>query len=110
MAIPHAASGDLIDIRPLGANPEQVGSSTLIRAPHLEVFRLVMAAGKTLHDHKAAGAITIQCLEGSAEIDAHGQTKVLHTGSLIYLADAEPHEVRALQDTSLLVTVLLRRE
>ena len=109
MAIPHAASGELIDVRPLGANLHQTSSSTLIRADHLEVFRLVLAAGKAARDHKASGAITIQCLEGAVELDAHGRTQTLRAGSMVYLSDAEPHAVKALEDSSLLVTVLLRR-
>jgi len=46
MSLPHAASGELIDVRPLGASLRQTSSSTLVRADHLEVFRLVLAAGK----------------------------------------------------------------
>lgn len=110
MALTHAASGELIDIRPLGATLRQTNSSTLVRAAHLEVFRFVLLAGQAAPDHKASGALTIQCLEGEVELDAHGRTQILRAGDLIYLADAEPHAVRALEDASLLVTVLLRRE
>jgi hypothetical protein len=53
MAIPHAASGELIDVLPLGAKLRQTRSSTLVRADHLEVFRMVLPAGKTSPDHKA---------------------------------------------------------
>ncbi|WP_018077218.1 cupin domain-containing protein [Thiobacillus denitrificans] len=109
MAMTHAASGELIDIRPLGAALRQTHSRTLVRADHLEVFRFVLAAGQTAPDHKAAGALTIQCLEGAVELDAHGRTQILRAGDLVYLADAEPHEVRALEDAALLVTILLRR-
>ena len=109
MAIPHAASGELIDVRPLAGNLRQTSSSTLVRADHLEVFRLVLPAGKAAPDHKASGAITIQCMEGAVELDAHGRTQILRAGTMVYLSDAEPHEVRALEDASLLVTVLLRR-
>lgn len=109
MSIPHAASGELIDVRPLGADLRQTSSSTLVRADHLEVFRLVLAAGKAAPDHKASGAITIQCLEGAVELDAHGRTQILRAGSMVYLSDAEPHAVKALEDSSLLVTLLLRR-
>lgn len=109
MSIPHAASGELIDVRPLGANLRQTSSSTLVRADHLEVFRLVLTAGKAPPDHKVSGAITIQCLEGAVELEAHGRTQVLRAGSMVYLSDAEPHAVKALEDSSLLVTVLLRR-
>jgi quercetin dioxygenase-like cupin family protein len=109
LAIPHAASGELIDVRPLGANLRQTSSNTLVRADHLEVFRLVLAAGKAAPDHKASGAITIQCLEGAVELEAHGRKQILRAGSLVYLSDAEPHAVKAIDDSSLLVTILLRR-
>jgi quercetin dioxygenase-like cupin family protein len=109
MAIPHAASGELIDVRPLSENLRRTGSKTLVRAEHLEVFRLVLAAGKAAPEHKASGAITIQCLEGAVELEAHGRTQILRAGSMVYLSDAEPHAVKALEDSSLLVTVLLRR-
>lgn len=109
MAIPHAASGELIDVRPLGENLPRTSSTTLVRAEHLEVFRLVLAAGKSAPEHKASGAITIQCLEGAVELDVHGLVRILRAGSMVYLSDAEPHGVKALEDSSLLVTILLRR-
>ena len=59
-------------------------------------------------DHKASGAITIQCLEGRVELEAHERTQELRAGSMVYLSDAEPHAVKALEDASLLVTVLFR--
>ncbi|QLQ02062.1 MAG: cupin domain-containing protein [Thiobacillus sp.] len=109
MAMTHAASGELIDVRPLGPALRETRSSTLVRADHLEVFRFVLIAGKTAPDHKASGALTLQCLEGAVELDAHGRTQSLRAGDMVYLADAEPHAVRAMEDASLLVTVLLRR-
>ncbi len=109
MAIPHAASGDLIDLRPLGDQFLQTTSSTLVRADHLEVMRLVLPKGRTAAEHRAAGAITIQCLEGVTELQAHGRTQTLRPGDLVYLADAVPHAVKALEDSSLLVTLLLHR-
>lgn len=109
MAILHAASGELIDIRPLGAHLRETLSSTLVRADHLEVFRLVLPAGKVAPDHKASGAITIQCLEGAVEFVVRGRTQVLRAGTMVYLSDAEPHAVKAVEDSSLLVTILLRR-
>ncbi len=109
MAIPHAASGELIDVLSLDADPHQTNSITLVRADHLEVARLALPAGKTLHDHKASGAITIQCMAGAVELEAHGRTQILRAGSMVYLADAEPHAVKALEDSLLLLTILLRR-
>ena len=109
MAIPHAASGELIDVRPLGAALPETISTTLIREDHLQVFRFVLPAGKEAPDHKAAGAITIQCLEGLVELVSHGRTQLMRSGTLVYLADAEPHAVKALEHSSLLVTIQLHR-
>lgn len=109
MSVPHAASGEIIDVRPLGAGFREKASTTLVRAEHLEVFRMVLPAGKATPEHKAAGAITIQCLEGIVEFESHGRKQSLHAGSMVYLADAEPHAVKALENATLLITVLLRR-
>ncbi len=109
MATSHAASGELIAVLSPAENLRETSSSTLVRAEHLEVCRLVLAAGKTLQEHKASGAITIQCLAGAVDLEAHGRTQVLRAGSMVYLTDAEPHAVKALEDSSLLVTILLRR-
>ena len=109
MAIPHAISGELIDVAPFGERFTHSVSTTLVRADHLEVFRLVLPAGKFTQEHEAAGTITIQCIEGVVELDAHGRTQTLHAGSLVYLADHQPHAVRALEDASVLITMLLHR-
>lgn len=112
MAIPHAASGELIDIGPMnsmGGAFDEKASTTLVRAKNLEVFRLVLPAGKVLQEHKAAGAITIQCLEGVIELRAHGRNQRMQSGQLVYLADAEPHAVTALENSSLLITIQLHR-
>lgn len=110
MARKHATSGEFIDIAPLGAALADTHSSTLIRAEHFEVFRMVLPAGKATPMHEASGLITIQCIEGSVELEAHGRTQLMQPGHLVYLADREPHAVRAIEDSSLLVTIVLHRE
>jgi quercetin dioxygenase-like cupin family protein len=109
VAIKHATSGELIDIRPLGDKLRQTTSITLVREDHFELLRLVLPAGQETPVHKAAGAITIQCLEGAVELQAHGHTQILRAGSMVYLSDAEPHAVKALEDSSVLLAMLLRR-
>ncbi|MEO8445784.1 MAG: cupin [Gammaproteobacteria bacterium] len=116
MAIHHAESGELIDISPLGAALRQATSTTLIRSDHLEVFRLVLSAGDMVPDHKLPrvcqlpSVVTIQCLEGTVEIEAHGRSQVLRLGHLLYLAAGTPHALKALEDSSVLVTILVARE
>lgn len=109
MAIPHAASGEIISIRPLGADLRETTSEVFVRDEHFQVFRLILPKGKDTPMHKAAGIITIQCLEGEVELVAHEKTQILHRGNMVYLADAEPHAVKALSDASLLITLVLHR-
>jgi len=110
MATAHAAPGELIDIRPFGPALPQVASETLVRAEHLEVFRLALLAGRFLPAHDHRRAVTIQCIEGRIELVTSDKTLPMHAGSLVYLEGGTPHEVRAIEDSSLLVTLLVRRE
>lgn len=107
MALPHAQSGDVIDLRPLGARLAQASSSALFKTEQLEVMRLVLPAGKALRNHRVAGALTLHCLEGVVEVQAHQQAKILQAGEMMYLRGGEPHQLLARQDASLLLTVVL---
>lgn len=110
MSTHHAASGELIDLRPLGEDLPQSASKTLVRSDHLEIFRLVMLAGKALPEHQVPSAITVQCLEGAVEIEAHGRSRLMPAGSLLYLSGGVAHALKAVQDSSILVTMLVQRE
>lgn len=85
-------------------------SATLIRENHLEVFRFVLKAGKATPEHIAAGALTIQCIEGEVELVCCGQTQLLKANTLVYLKENDAHTVKALADSTLLITILLKRE
>jgi quercetin dioxygenase-like cupin family protein len=109
MATTHAASGELIDLHIFARAGQVSESQTLVRTDHVEVFRLTMPPGKELPEHKVASVITMQCLEGKVEVVAHGRTQAMRAGTMMYLAGAEPHSVRALENSSLLVTLLVNR-
>ncbi len=98
----------MIDVRPLGARLTQASSSALFKSDTLEVMRLVLPAGKKLLNHRVPGAITIQCLEGTVELQAHQRSSALQAGEMMYLQGGEPHQLLGLQDASLLVTVVLK--
>jgi quercetin dioxygenase-like cupin family protein len=108
MAIPHADSGELIDVQPLGAGLRQAITTTLVKTDQLEVIRLVLPAGKEIAEHRAPGEITVQCLEGAVEFHAHGRSRTLQAGQMLYLATGEPHALKAVEDASVLVTILLK--
>lgn len=110
MSIPHHAPGEVIDISPYGPNFASATSETLIRQSHIEVFRFILKAGKTTPEHTAAGAVTIQCIEGEVELVLAEKSRVLKANNLVYLAAGHGHSVKAISDSTLLITVLLQRE
>ncbi|RYE42843.1 MAG: hypothetical protein EOP24_31030 [Hyphomicrobiales bacterium] len=107
MAIHHALSGELIDIRPLGGEIKTTRTATLYKTQHLEVFRMVLLAGKQMPEHHVAGEFTIQCLEGSVEFSIGTTRDIMRPGSLKCLAGGVPHSLVAIEDSSVLVTLLL---
>ena len=110
MAIPHATSGQAVDVRPLGDRLGGAVTATLVKTDDLEVIRLVVPAGKEIPEHRARGAITVQCLEGAVEFRAHGRAETLTAGHMLYLEAGEPHSVKGVEDSSLLLTLALGKK
>jgi quercetin dioxygenase-like cupin family protein len=109
MALPHAKPGDVIDIKPLGPALSKSQSHALFKSADLEVIRLVLLGGTVMPDHAVAGEITLQCLEGRIEFNCDAGLRELAAGQLIHVRADEVHRLRALEDTSLLLTIALRR-
>ncbi len=107
MSLPHLSSGQTASVLPLGVELAQTPSSALFKAAHLEVARLVLLTGKRLPPHAVPGPLTIQCLEGEIEVTLGSVAQRLRQGDLLYLAGGEQHDVAALSDASLLLTIVL---
>lgn len=107
MATPHAAPGEVIDVRPLGSALADAKTSVLIKTGKLEVIRMVMTKGKEIAQHQAPGELTVHCLEGRIAFTSLGKTDELSAGQLLYLGAGEPHSVKCLEDASFLLTILL---
>ena len=106
MSLNHAQSGEIISL-PLGTALSSSKTTTLVKTADLEVIRLVLPAGKEIPSHKAPGEITVQCLEGRFAFTAHGKTQELSAGQMLYLAASEPHALKAVEYSTVLVTILL---
>ena len=109
MAIPRANSGEVIDIRPLGSALAQARTITLVKTKTLEIIRLVIPSGKDIPGHKAPGEITVQCLEGRVAFTVGNTTRDLEAGQLLYLSSEESHSLHGIEDSSILLTILLSR-
>jgi len=104
--LPHAAPGELIDVRPLGDQLPHSSSIALVRSADLEVMRLVLPADKSTPEHHVPGEITLLCLEGTVELQAHDKTQILQAGRMVYLAGNTPYALRALENSLVLMTML----
>jgi quercetin dioxygenase-like cupin family protein len=56
-----------------------------------------------------AGEITIQCIEGRIDVTAEGESHLLRGGQLLFLPGGLVHGVMALDDSSALITIVLRK-
>lgn len=109
MAIHHAGSGELIDVRAFGDHLASEKTVALFKSQDLELIRLVLPAGKSLAMHKVPGEVTIQCLEGALDVVVDERRQALRAGQLVLVAAQAPHSVTALEDASALVTIVVRK-
>jgi quercetin dioxygenase-like cupin family protein len=107
MALKHAEPMEVIDVRPLGTKLRAAVTHSLLKTAHLQLMRVVLPQGQSLPEHRVGGDISVQCLEGQALVTTPSRSCQLEAGDLVVLPGGEPHAVRALRDTSLLVSVLL---
>jgi quercetin dioxygenase-like cupin family protein len=105
----HAASGELINIRPFEDTLPQATSATLVKTDHLELLRLVLPAGKKLPQHHVASVYYSPVHRRSRRVYAHGRSRLLRAGTMLFLAPGEPHSVEAIEDSSILITRLAHR-
>ena len=108
MAIPHARPMDVVDVRPFGTGFHDARTTTLVKTDCLELIRLALPAGKMISQHEVAGEMKVQCLEEQVEFTSNEVTRSLTAGQLIYLARASKHSLRSLENSSLLLTILLQ--
>jgi len=102
----HPAPGEVIDIRPLDDKLVDAASIALARTDDFEVMRIIMPQGKSIPEHSVAGELTLQCIEGTVEVQALDKSQTLQAGQMIYLHGNTPYALLAHQNASVLMTVL----
>ncbi len=107
MALEHLQPGQVANVQPYGAALASASNTALFKSADLEVLRLVLPKGKTMPSHQVNGEITIQCLEGVVQVQTPQEVR-LQAGELLYLKGKAPHALLALEDSSVLVTIVLK--
>jgi len=107
MAQPHAKSGEVVSLRPIGEGLSSATTTAVLKAEQLEVVRVVLPAGKEMREHRAPGEVTVHCIEGCIEFRTSAGTQFLNPGDFIHLQRQEPHALKAIEDASALMTICL---
>jgi quercetin dioxygenase-like cupin family protein len=107
VALKHARAGEPVDLSPLGTRLQEARTEAIVKSSSFEAVRLVVHAGRVIPTHKVPGQITLHCLEGRVELGIDDSSLELGPNEWVYLDGGEPHSVRGIEDSSLLLTILL---
>lgn len=102
----HACSGEVVSLLAHSQTPN-LQSQAIVSTPELEVMLLCLPPGKQLPAHAVAGPLTLLCLQGRVEVQAHGSWQTLEVNDHMYLAGQVEHALRA--PTGAVVLVNLQR-
>lgn len=85
-------------------------SKTLVKNEDCRIVLTVLQSGALLHEHRASGRISVQALSGHIQMHVEEETFDLPAGHLLSLDRALPHDVRALEDSAFLLTIVWPEE
>jgi quercetin dioxygenase-like cupin family protein len=85
-------------------------SKTLAKYPDFRIVLILMKSGTRMRQHRAEGRISIQQLKGRVRIHLANQKATLSAGHLLVLDCGVLHDVEALEESALLLTISWRRE
>ena len=85
-------------------------SKTLAKYPDFRIVLILMKSGTRMRQHRAEGRVSIQQLKGQVCIHLDHRKVDMPAGRLLVLDCGVLHDVEALEDSALLLTISWRRE
>jgi quercetin dioxygenase-like cupin family protein len=80
-------------------------SKTLVKHSDFRVVLTVLKRNARLHEHKAAGRISVQTVVGHIRMHVQDRVIDLPAGHLLALERTLPHDVEAVEDSAFLLTI-----
>jgi quercetin dioxygenase-like cupin family protein len=96
---------DLLDAAPIEEG--RLGHHTVLKAGDVRVVVLAFEAGHTLNDHSSPKTLLMQALDGELGVTADGEMFTLVPGAIVRLDAGVRHEVHAVTDARLMLTLIL---
>ncbi len=98
------------EINLLKQEPEWISgirnSVTVVKTSNLSIVVTAVKKGATLCGHEVDGPITLQVISGAVRFGVAGKARTLVSGTLIAVDKAIPHDIQALEDSELLLTIV----
>jgi quercetin dioxygenase-like cupin family protein len=85
--------------------PKKVTSNLLLKTEDLRILLIGLEAGGRMEEHHNDGRISIHVLEGAVKMLVQQQTREFSAGQILALDRSVPHDVEAMEDSVLLLTV-----
>jgi len=104
--------GELRQLRQEDSLQREIGrsSKTLVKYPDLRIVLILMKGGSRMRQHRAEGRVSIQQLKGQTRIHLGATRKIdLCAGHLLILDCGALHDVEALDESALLLTICGRK-
>ncbi|MGE5644940.1 MAG: hemerythrin domain-containing protein [Acidobacteriota bacterium] len=80
-------------------------SQTIVKYADFRIVLTVLRAGSHLHEHHAAGPVSVHTIRGHIRMRVEGRTVDLSAGHVLALDRAVPHDVEAVEDSAFLLTI-----
>lgn len=80
-------------------------AKTLIKYDDFRVVLIALAAEASMPEHKTEGRVMVQVLSGHIRVKALGRTFSLRPGGVVALDHGIAHDVRALEESAMLLTI-----
>jgi len=86
-------------------HPAGRSSKTLVKYPDLRIVLIAMKANTRMHEHTAAGRISVHTLNGHIRLHLPERVVDLPAWHLLALDQCVPHDVEAAEDSAFLLTL-----
>ncbi len=103
MSESHTYSGDILPLQ-LGPAATSQTTITIVKADDMELRRILMPPGEEIETQQLSGSLTVHCLQGRISVSAHDREQSLENGQMIYLRANEPHSIKAIEQSAILIT------
>ena len=98
--------GAIVELKTLERSLRGHEKTVLVEHDNLRIVQFAIPGGSGIPRYEAHGTIILHCLAGRLSVTAMDRTRVLRSGQLLHLAVREAFSVAALEDASLLATII----